>query len=143
MSKRASAILFLFLAVLLVSMIFLGHISHPRTVARAMTPEGIELRIVQECNWSIEPFTTSFVYRQPHQNWQWFYYDHEDLYWGTGAVSLDTTNHVAVFYRGSTPAVTFHWDSKIFTLHRWNRTLTNSQNQMPLDWNPKKSVYVE
>ena len=56
------------------------HISAPRVVGRAVAPDGTEMCIVQECNWSAEPFTTSFVYRRPGGQWGRFYFDHKDIY---------------------------------------------------------------
>ena len=97
--------------------------------------------IVQQCNWDLEPFTTSFIYRKEGALWRWFYYDHQDSYWGRGRVSLDTNAHVAVFYRGGSPAVTFAWVPGVYTLHRWGRTLTNAQETMPAGWSPQVSVY--
>lgn len=119
------------------------HIAHPRVVARVVAPDGTELCIVQECNWSPELFTSSFVYHKPGSEWRWFYYDHEDDYWGSARVMLDTNAHVASFYRGKVPAVTFDWDSEVYTLHRWSRILTNAQEQMPVGWTPQMSVYSD
>lgn len=141
MTKRISIILSSIFLVVAAVVAFLAHIAHPRVIARAVTPDGIELCMVQECNWNLEPFTTSFVYRKPGSQWRWFYYDHQDMYWGSARVTLDTNTDTAIFYRGSSPAVTFHWDLEIYTLHRWNRTLTNAQGQFAADWTPKMSVY--
>lgn len=132
----------LFVACFAASAMFLVHIAHPRVVGRAVTPDGVEACIVQECNWGPELFTTSFVYHKPGLEWRRFYYDHQDIYWGTARATLDTNAHVAVFYRGRSPAVTFHWDSEIYRMHRWNRTLTNAQWQMPASWNPDLPVYA-
>jgi len=127
--------------VVLAVTIFLRHISIPRVVARALGPDGVEMEIVQQCNWGAEPFTTSFVYRKPGQDWGWFYFDHQDWYWGGGRVSVDTNKQVAVFYRGGSPAVTFAWAKEVYTLHRWNRTLTGAQEHLPASWSPQMSVY--
>ncbi len=120
---------------------FLAHIAHPRIVARAVTPDGTELCIVQECNWDPEMFATSFVYHKPGSRWRWFYYDHQDGYWGSARVKLDTNANVAVFYRGGSPAVTFRWDSEIYTLHRLSRTLTNAPENLPANWTPQTSLH--
>ena len=120
---------------------FLRHISAPRIVARATSSGGVEMCIVQQCNWSAEPFTTSFVYRKPGADWGWFYYSHEDWYWGASRVSVDTNASSAVFYRGSSPAVTFAWATETYTLHRWNRTLTGAQLRLPKGWSPGQSVH--
>ena len=132
-----------FLAIALVcsAALFIRHISVPRVVGRAVAPDGTEMCVVQQCNWNAEPFTTSFVYRRPGTNWGWFYFDHEDWYWGVSGVSLDTNNAVAVFYRGGSPAVTFAWATEIYTLHRWGRTLTGAQERLPSGWSPDRSVY--
>ena len=115
---------------------FLWHIDKPRIVARAVSPDGVEMCIVQECNWDGEPFTTRFVFHKPGTNWGWFYYDHEDWYWRTGRVVLDTNSKTARFYRKGKPAVTFKWDTETYTLHRWNRTLEGAQSYMPAGWSP-------
>jgi len=119
---------------------FLLRVGVPRIVARAVSPDGVEMCIVQECNFSTEPFTTSFVYRKPGADWGWFYFDHEDWYWGTGRVSVDTSNQVAVFYRAGSPAATFAWGTETYTLHRWDRTLTGAQECLPTGWSPRQSV---
>lgn len=115
---------------------FIHHIGTPRVIGRAVGLDGTEMCIVQQCNWSVEPFTTSFVYRRPGERWGMFYYDHQDSYWGSSRAVLDPDRHVALFYRGSTPAVTFDWASETFTLHRWSRTLTGAQWRLPADWSP-------
>lgn len=143
MSKRTAIILgSVFAGGGVVVAMLVSHIAHPRIVGRAVTPDGTELCIVQECNWGPELFTTSFVYHKPGTEWRRFYYDHQDDYWGSARVTLDTNTRVAVFYRGSSPAVTFHWDSEIYTMHRWSRTLTNAQWQMPAGWSPQMPVYT-
>ena len=143
MSKRTIIIIGSIVIVGCIAAVILGvvHISHPRIVGRAVTPDGTELCIVQECNWSPELFTTSFVYRKPGTEWRRFYYDHEDDYWGIASATLNTNARVAVFYRGNSLAVTFHWDTEIYTMHRWNRTLTNAQWNMSATWTPQMSVY--
>jgi hypothetical protein len=112
------------------------HINGPRVIGRAVAPDGTEMCIVQKCNWSAEPFTTSFLYRTPKGQWGWFYFDHQDWYWSSSRAVLDTNAHKAVFYRGHSPAVTFDWTTETYTLHRWNRTMTGAQQQMPAGWSP-------
>lgn len=112
------------------------HINTPRIIGRAIAPDGTEMAIVQKCNWSGEPFTTSFFYRRPNERWAWLYYNHEDDYWHMSRVVLDTNAQKAVFYRGAVPAVTFRWADEIYTLHRWNRTVTGAQERMPAGWSP-------
>lgn len=107
------------------------HLNRPRVIARAVSPGGVEMCIIQRCNWGPELFTTGFYYRKPGTTWGWFYYDHQDSYWGRGTVSLDVTNTTAVFFRDSAPAVTFDWTAERYTLHRINRTLTGAQNWAP------------
>ena len=116
---------------------FLWYIDKPRIVSRAVSPNGVEMVIAQECNWSGEPFTTSFVFRKPGTNWGWFYYDHEDWFWRTGRVTLDTNSKTAIFYRGDRKAVTFQWDTEAYTLHRRNRTITGAQSYMAPGWEPQ------
>ena len=73
MSRRRKLVIvgvvvaFLLFSYLVIS--FLWHIDKSRIVARAVSPEGVEMCIVQECNWRGEPFTTRFVFRKPGTNW--------------------------------------------------------------------------
>ncbi|HYT59256.1 MAG TPA: hypothetical protein VEL06_03745 [Haliangiales bacterium] len=128
-------------ALIVSAALFLRHIGAPRVVGRAVAPDGTEMCIVQQCNWNAEPFTTSFVYRTPGKPWGRFYYDHQDSYWGHSRVSVDTNAGIAVFYRGGSPAVTFAWATETYTMHRWNRTVTGAQWQLPVGWSPKSSVH--
>ena len=116
------------------------HMSGPRIVGRAVAPDGTEMCLVQECNWSAEPFTTSFVYRRPEGRWGRFYFDHQDTYWGSSRSTVDTNAQRAVFYRGDSPAVTFAWTTETYTMHRWNRTMTGAQWQVPPGWSPQMRV---
>ncbi len=140
MNIRTRKSLGVFAALLVVGVgLFLWHIGSPRIVARAVTPEGIEMCIVQRCNWSGEPFTTSFVFRKPGGRWGWFYYDHQDTYWGSGHALINTNTALAVFYRRGAPAVSFDWAAETYTLHRWNRTDT-APEWMPAGWSPQVSI---
>jgi hypothetical protein len=121
-------------------MLFIRHIDGPRFVARAVAPDGTEMCIVQQFNWSGEPFTTSFVYRRPGSSWGRFYFDHQDDYWKSSRVVLDTNRCLAVFFRGGAPAITFSWATETYTMHRWRRTLTGAQWRMPGSWRPVMSV---
>ena len=140
--RRHTIVSFSVIAALVVVVVVVRHISGSRIIASAITSDGVEMCIVQEFNWSPELFTTSFVYRKPQSSWSWFYYDHQDSYWGKGRASLDASEKRAVFYRGTSPAVTFMLDSETYTLHRWNRTLTGAQAQMPVTWSPQMSTYA-
>jgi len=112
------------------------HINTPRIIGRAVAPDGTEMCLVQKCNWSGELFTTSFFYKRPNDRWAWLYYDHQDDYWRSSRVVVDTNAQKAVFYRGNSPAVTFLWADEVYTLHRWNRTITGAQNRLPAAWSP-------
>lgn len=112
----------------------------PRVVGRALAPDGTEMCVVQQFNWSFEPFTTTFVFHKPLGPWQGFYYDHQDDYWGRSRASLDPVTQTAVFYRGGAPAVTFAWNTSTYTLHRSGRVETQP-GQLPDGWTPTQSVY--
>ena len=128
------------LAIVLGVLTFVAHLTGPRVVGQAVSPEGVEMCVVQRYNWSGEPFTTSFVFRKPGKNWGWFYFNHQDSYWGNSRVVMNPSNQTAVFYRGTAPAVTFDWASETYTLHRRNQIVTGAQNRLPAGWSPKRST---
>jgi hypothetical protein len=143
MSRRTKIIIASSAALLIaVTVLFIRHLDGPRVVGRAVAPDGTEMCIVQQCNWNAELFTTSFVYRKPGTSWRRFYYDHQDDYWGRASASLDSDTRVAVFYRGSSPAVTFAWATETYFLHRWRRT-DKEPDQMPVGWSPQMSAFSE
>jgi hypothetical protein len=114
------------------------HLNSARIVAEAMAPNGVEFIVVQKCNWGWEMFTTSCYYRKPGGPWGWFYYDHEDSYWGSAKVETDTGNQEIRVYRGGKLAASFNWKTETFTLVRSPRTLVGAQywlsaGQHPVD----------
>lgn len=115
----------------------LRHFGGQRVIARAVAPDGTEMCVVQRCNWSGEPFTTTFAYRKPGGFWGSFYFDHQDSYWGRSRVELDAQKGVAVFHRGDEPAITFAWPTETYTLHRLKRTTTGAPSRMPAGWKPE------
>ena len=116
------------------------HDTRPRVVGRAVAPNGTEMCVVQEFNWSPEPFTTSFVYRKPSGQWDRFYYDHQDNFWGESPAVVDPATQTAVFYRDGKPAVTFAWATTTYTLHRHSRVETEAST-LPVGWLPTQSIY--
>jgi hypothetical protein len=110
--------------------VWLRSISHPRVVASAVAPDGTELRVIQVCNWSAEPFTTSVYYRKPGGKWGWFYYDHEDGYWNSGRAEVDAAAKRINIWRGRAITATFEWETETFELRRGDvphRTMTGAQ----------------
>jgi hypothetical protein len=130
------------LAALLViaGVLFLRHALAPRIVARAVTPDGIEMCVLQRCTWDVEFFNTCFVFHKPGQPWKWFYYDHEDDYWGTARFTLDMDGRVATVYRRGKPAITFDWQRELYTLHRFRDTRDNPLPKPP-GWSPATEGY--
>lgn len=98
--------------------LFLWHIRKPRIVARAVTPDGVELRVIQGCNWDPEGFYTSVYYRKPGSPWGWFYYDHQDIYWGSGRAEVNPQAKRITIYRAGRVTATFDWETERFVLLR-------------------------
>ncbi len=119
------------------AVLFVRHIDDPRVVARAVAPDGTEFCVVQTCNWDFEFFTTSCYYRKAGGQWGWFYYDHQDWYWGRGRAEVDTVANRISIYRGGRLTVTFDWESERFRLLRDGfprRDFTGAQKLMPVGW---------
>jgi hypothetical protein len=99
------------------AVIFVRHIDRPRVVARTVAPDGTEFCVVQTCSWDFDLFTTSCYYRKPgHDRWGWFYYNHEDWYWGRGRAEIDPVAKRITIYRGGRATATFDWESERFCL---------------------------
>src|SRR5687767_13790061 len=117
------------------------HLNRPRIVAHAVAPDGSEFCVVQRCNWSGEPFTTSCFSKTPDGRWGWYYYDHEDWYWAFGRAEVNPAAKRISVYRGDNVTATYDWESKTFQLLRSDfphRQLTEPQSLMPVG--DRKSV---
>ncbi len=121
-----------------------GASGSPRVVARAVAPDGTELCVVQEANHDItEPFTTSVVYRKPGGDWGWFYYDHQDTYWGYGMTKIDLDAKRISIFRDAKRTVTFDWETDIYRIwdgQRVTRIFTNAQTWLPASWTVTNSI---
>jgi len=55
----------------------------PRIVASVDHPNGTRLRVVQKFEYSGDLFDTSIYFDNGDEKWRWYYFDHDDSYWGT------------------------------------------------------------
>ena len=111
------------------------HILGSRVVARVVTPDGSELCVIQRGSFDELPwFNTSFFSRRPGGTWQWFYFHHEDKYWGRSRVSIVTNARLATFYRRGSPAIGFDWGTGSYTNVQRHRTC--DPKPMPAGWSP-------
>jgi hypothetical protein len=55
----------------------------PRAVVSVDHPNGTRLLVTQEFSVISEPFVTEIFFDDGDGNWRWYYYDHEDTYWGS------------------------------------------------------------
>ncbi len=110
-----------------------------RTVARAVTPDGIEMRVMQTQKWDDLPWlNTHFLYRKPGDVWKVCYYNHEDSFWWSCPVSLDTNNKVALFIRKgkkSRGSIRFNWTNESYTMMNAPLRSQAPWPQAP-NWNP-------
>ncbi len=131
----------IFIAIVLASLslcvLIFHYIVSPRLVAHVITPDGIEMCIVQRL--TSEGFQTSFYFRNRTGPWGFFYYDHEDNYWSRAHSSLNTNLKVATFFRNNVPVITFDWGkTNYMTPHLpWVGT---DPMWMPTGWSPRTPV---
>ncbi|MBN1518095.1 hypothetical protein JXA32_16155 [Candidatus Sumerlaeota bacterium] len=122
--------------------IFMYRAVQPRIIARATAPDGTEMCVVQEFNWSAEPFTTRFLYRHPGGSWGAFYFDHQDIYWGIGKIKLNSATSTAIVLRSGKKVIEFNWKNDVYVAY-WphlTRTMQGAQWLMASDWEPGLSL---
>jgi len=73
-----------------------------RAVVSEDLPNGTRVRIVQ--TFSGEPFETAIYFDDGDGQWRWYYFDHEDWYWGRadtsyadGILTVDAGRRSVVF----------------------------------------------
>lgn len=64
----------------------------PRIVASVDHPNGTRLRVVQKFEYNGDLFNTTIYFDNGDGQWRWYYFDHDDTYWGraTSDVMEDT-----------------------------------------------------
>lgn len=87
-------------------------------VARAVTPEGMELAVTQE--YDGEPYRVSFYARAPDGGQSRFYYEHEDTRWwrGLSRIRVAEDGRTATVYRTFWPVARYDIAAASFTLMR-------------------------
>lgn len=58
----------------------------PRVVVCVRHPNGARLLVTQD--WRGEPFDTSIFFDDGRGSWRWYYFEHEDWYWGNADSSI-------------------------------------------------------
>lgn len=130
------------LLILVLIVLLPRQVLEPRTVARIVTPDGYELRMVQQTDLNSLPwFTTSFLVRKPDGSWERYQVDHEDHYWSAGRVALDTNAQAAMFHRGTSLVVRFAWRTGAYT--NLQRPFGSGEpDVMPPGWSPGENVFT-
>lgn len=109
-------------------------------IARATTPDGVDLCVTHKSNYSIEPYTVSFYFKRPNQPWGWFYYEHEDTRWFRGSIELNDEGTMAFIKRGRSVVATFDLTTDSFTIKRTNGTTQRAPKWMPEAWTPEQAI---
>lgn len=127
--------------VALVALVWLliGHLDGNRMICRGMLPDGSEFCVLQRCNWSAEMFTTAFYHKPADGNWHWYYYSHQDTYWGGARIEFDTNAAVARIVRGETVAITFNWRLAEYRLYQGSFSGPRTGQPMPAGWTPESA----
>ena len=91
-----------FAAVVSVCFVMVRDAVSTRAVVSEDLPNGTRIRIIQ--TFSGEPFETAIYFDDGDGQWRWYYYDHEDWYWGRadttyadGIVTIDASRRSVVF----------------------------------------------
>ena len=72
----------------------------PRVLASVDHPNGTRLRVTQCFNYRPELFTTSVYFDDGDGKWRWYYFDHQDSYWGNADTNIvDSKIYVTSKYR--------------------------------------------
>lgn len=121
----------------------LWKLARPRIVARALTPDGGELCVIQRWNgpWDDPFFTTTFAYRPPATsppgtNWLVYYHQHEDSFWGRADVQFDANRSQATIRRRGRRVIVFDWRTRTYTLFRRDEPMERDPWVMPDGWTP-------
>jgi hypothetical protein len=140
MSRRRIIVSLVVLAYLVLMAFAVRHVRSQRILARAVAPNGIEFVVLQRWNPHVEwfePFRTSCYYRRPGGPWGWFYYDHEDSYWGHAKAVIDPGEKKIKIYRGKDVTVAFNWENEEYAVFKNGKDAGKTggaEKWMPLSW---------
>ena len=110
-----------------------GPVGKAILITQATTHSGMEMRLTQTRNRDIsEPYTISFYYKNYNdESWKWFYIDHEDFYWRSGAIKIDEDNKKATLFRGSKALACFDWEQETLTFFNSRGIIKGPQKIIP------------
>lgn len=88
-----------------------------RVMAKAVTKDGTELYVTQKATGFLtEPFEISFFTKRQSKLWQWYYIDHQSLYWSHASIDVDVTNNKALVFHGKNKIAEFDLNTDQFRL---------------------------
>lgn len=95
-----------------------------KRIAEFTTKDGLQMVVHQTCNYSPEPYTTRFYYRDsPANRWHAFYMDHEDSRWWSGKIAYDAETKAAQIFRVRDKVATF--STRTLEFSRFGCSTTN------------------
>lgn len=80
----------------LAGIVFVIGATQSRVIASAEHPNGARFRVIQSFNYSPELFTTSIYFDDGDGKWRWYYFDHEDFYWGNASAEIVENKFIVV-----------------------------------------------
>lgn len=112
-----------------------------RIISRIQATDGTEMCMLQQANgyWA-EPYSLTFCYRKPGKMWKRMYFDHQDLRWWFGSISLDRTGNRAVVRRFILPVAYFDIAAEQFTIVRRGSTGDGYSAAAPPTWTPEGAL---
>jgi hypothetical protein len=112
-----------------------------RIISQINAADGTEMCLLHQhnANWA-EPYSISFCYRKPGQAWKKMYYDHQDLRWWFGEITVDESGKRAVVRRFILPVAYFDIATEQFTIARREQTYSGDSAAMPPTWTPEEEI---
>lgn len=117
------------LAVILSAVLLIRAAWNPRAVVNIDHPNGTKLLVTQEYGVASEPFVTEIFFDDGDGNWRWYYFDHEDEYWGSVNTQIE----------GNRIRVSSEHRKILFDTKTGECTITNSQGKT---WTSYKSESI-
>ena len=110
-------------------------------IARAVSPDGVELCVTHISNYQIvEPYTIGYYIKRPGKRWGWITGSHEDGRWFSGSITFDDEGTFAHIKRDGLLKATFDLRTDTWQSVGVSGCIVGVQGWMPVGWTPETPV---
>lgn len=93
-------------------------VNQPLLIDKVTTPKGAAVYLTQTYRGFPDLYDVHFYTNDTNGVWRQYYIEHEDTFWASGNLRVDTQKKAVSVYKGSRPMAHFDWSNNSYRLER-------------------------